>query len=241
MYFVNKEEVYMLTWHDVIGAEKQKEYFQRVMAQVKAERAQGMPIYPPERAVFNALAYTKLADIKAVIIGQDPYHGYGQAHGLCFSVLPGVKIPPSLRNIYEELHREYGNEFVIPEHGCLVSWAKQGVLLLNNTLTVREGQPQSHANLGWEEFTDKVIEAVNLYTEHTVFMLWGTPAQKKGRVVDMAKHLVLKTTHPSPLSAYRGFLGCGHFIACNKYLVECGKKPIDWRLPISAEEAQKDL
>ena len=231
----------VITWHEAIGAKKEKEYFIKARAEVKAQRAQGIEIYPPEKDVFNALALTPLENVKVVIIGQDPYHGPGQAHGLCFSVLPGVDVPPSLRNIYKELEQEYQGNFIIPAHGCLVSWAKQGVLLLNNTLTVRRGEPQSHAGLGWDIFTDRVIEAVNRYTENTVFMLWGSPAQRKGRCVDTNRHLVLKTTHPSPLSAYRGFLGCGHFLACNRYLEEHGKAPIDWRLPLTPAEARAEL
>ncbi len=221
----------MTSWHDVIGPEKEKDYFRNILSYVEERRLSGVNVYPPRADVFNAFKYTALQDLRVVIIGQDPYHGPYQAHGLCFSVRPEVEIPPSLRNIYQELKNEYGDSFTIPEHGYLESWARQGVFMLNNTLTVEEGQPQSHGKIGWDRFTDVVIEKINEYTEHTVFMLWGSHAQKKCRCVDQSRHLVLTSAHPSPLSAYRGFFGCNHFLKCNEYLVAHGKKPICWQVP----------
>lgn len=217
-----------LTWHDVIGEEKQQNYFIETMAFVQAERDAGKVIYPPASEVFNAFRFTELADIKVVIIGQDPYHGPNQAHGLCFSVLPGVKVPPSLMNMYKELAQDIGG-FEIPQHGYLKSWAEQGVLLLNTVLTVEQGQAHSHAKTGWETFTDKVIEAVNAHCKGVVFLLWGSHAQKKGRVIDRDKHHVLMAPHPSPLSAHRGFLGCKHFSQTNQILIENGLAPINWQ------------
>ncbi|WP_406545657.1 uracil-DNA glycosylase [Succinimonas sp.] len=219
-----------LTWHDVIGSEKSQPYFAEVM-RFQKERRRAAQVFPPEREIFSAFSSTPFSQVKVVIIGQDPYHGPGQANGLCFSVNPGIPVPPSLKNIYLELREEYGPEFQIPSHGCLTSWARQGVFLLNNTLTVEQGRPKSHFGKGWEIFTDHVIARINECTEHTVFMLWGSPAQSKCRTVDTSRHLVLKAPHPSPLSAYRGFFGCGHFRACNAYLESWGRAPIDWRLP----------
>ncbi len=183
-------------------------------------------IYPPGRLIFNALNSTPPQAVKAVIIGQDPYHGPGQAHGLSFSVPDGVQPPPSLQNIFKEIQRDLGiSEFA---SGNLTSWARQGVLLLNSVLTVTRGQAASHQGRGWEPFTDRVIQVLNETREHLVFMLWGAHAQKKGHRVDPQRHRVLKTTHPSPLSAHRGFLGCGHFSSCNDYLSAHGVEPIDW-------------
>ncbi len=218
------------TWHDVIGAEKQKEYFRKTMAFVEAERQAGKVIYPPAGDVFNAFRATEFSDIKVVILGQDPYHGPNQAHGLCFSVLPGVKTPPSLVNMYKELAQDIDG-FVIPDHGYLQSWAEQGVLMLNTVLTVEQGKAHSHAKTtGWELFTDRVIDAINRHRQGVVFLLWGAHAQKKGAMIDRSKHLVLTAPHPSPLSAHRGFLGCGHFSKANQYLVQHGQTPIDWQL-----------
>lgn len=186
-------------------------------------------IYPPSSLIFNALNTTPLDQVKVVIIGQDPYHGPNQANGLCFSVQRGIPLPPSLRNIYQELYTDLG----IPpaKHGDLSSWAKQGVLMLNSVLTVNAGQPTSHQNQGWEYFTDKVIDVINNTTEHTVFILWGAYAQKKGQRIDTHKHLVLKAAHPSPLSANRGgFFGCKVFSKTNEYLIQHGKLPIQWQL-----------
>ncbi|MDC0609318.1 uracil-DNA glycosylase [Vibrio sp.] len=218
----------LTTWHDVIGAEKEQPYFQQIMAFVESERNKGKIIYPAARDVFNAFRFTEFSDIKVVILGQDPYHGPNQAHGLCFSVLPNVKTPPSLVNMYKELASDIDG-FQIPNHGYLQSWAEQGVLLLNTVLTVEQGQAHSHANCGWETFTDKVIATINESRENVVFLLWGAHAQKKGRIIDKSKHHVLMAPHPSPLSAHRGFLGCGHFSKTNQILVQQGLTPIDWQ------------
>ncbi|MDU6412274.1 MAG: uracil-DNA glycosylase [Yersiniaceae bacterium] len=216
-----------LTWHDVIGQEKEQPYFQETLAFVAAERAAGKTIYPPQKEVFNAFRFTELNDVRVVILGQDPYHGPNQAHGLAFSVRPGVPVPPSLVNIYKELQSDIPG-FNRPEHGCLQSWAEQGVMLLNTVLTVERGQAHSHARLGWETFTDRVIAAINEHREGVVFLLWGSHAQKKGSFIDTQRHHVLKAPHPSPLSAHRGFLGCRHFSQTNALLEKQGLPPIDW-------------
>jgi len=220
-----------LTWHDVIGVEKQQEYFQQTLSFVEAERAAGKVVFPPASDVFNAFKATEFADVKVVIIGQDPYHGPNQAHGLCFSVLPGVKTPPSLVNMYKELAQDIEG-FEIPPHGYLQSWAQQGVLLLNTVLTVEQGKAHSHAKSGWETFTDKVIEAINQHQSGVVFLLWGAHAQKKGRFINRDKHHVLSGPHPSPLSAHRGFFGCGHFSKTNAILASQGQSTIQWQLPM---------
>lgn len=186
-------------------------------------------IYPPAEDIFNAFHFTPLHEVKVLILGQDPYHNEHQAHGLCFSVLPGNDIPPSLVNIYKELHDDIG--FDIPNHGYLKKWADQGVLLLNAVLTVRAHQANSHQGKGWEQFTDAVIEAVNKEDRPIVIMLWGSPARKKKSMLTNPKHLVLDAPHPSPLSAYRGFFGCKHFSKCNEFLEANGVEPIDWSLP----------
>lgn len=217
-----------MTWHDVIGQEKEQDYFKYTMAYVAKARKEGKVIYPPKEDVFNAFRYTQLNEVKVVILGQDPYHGPNQAHGLCFSVLPGINPPPSLVNIYKELAQDIEG-FTIPQHGYLKSWAEQGVLLLNTVLTVEQGNAHSHAHLGWETFTDRVIEAVNLHCDGVVFLLWGSHARKKGRVIDRQRHHVLEAPHPSPLSAHRGFLGCKHFSTTNRILRQAGKTPINWQ------------
>ncbi|WED22344.1 uracil-DNA glycosylase [Vibrio sp. JC009] len=222
-----------LTWHDVIGREKEQDYFQQTMAFVQAERDAGKVVYPPAKDVFNAFRYTELADVKVVILGQDPYHGPNQAHGLCFSVLPGIKTPPSLVNMYKELAQDIPG-FQIPDHGYLQSWAEQGVLLLNTVLTVEQGKAHSHSKTGWETFTDRVIEAVNENCEGVIFLLWGAHAQKKGRVIDRNRHHVLTAPHPSPLSAHRGFFGCKHFSQTNQILEQKELSPIKWQ-PSAAE------
>lgn len=221
-----------LTWHDVIGQEKQQSYFVDTLKFVAGERAEGKIIYPPQEDVFNAFRSTEFSQVKVVILGQDPYHGPNQAHGLSFSVKPGVPAPPSLVNIYKELATDIPG-FVRPTHGYLQSWADQGVLLLNTVLTVEAGKAHSHAKLGWETFTDKVIETLNTHREGVVYMLWGSHAQKKGSIIDPKRHRILKAPHPSPLSAHRGFLGCQHFSTANQLLEEQGLTPIDWmpRLP----------
>lgn len=218
-----------LSWHEVIGAEKTQPYFQQTIEAVKQARAAGQVIYPPEADVFNAFRYTEFHNLKVVIIGQDPYHGPNQAHGLCFSVRPGVPVPPSLKNMYKELALE-DPAFVIPNHGCLESWAQQGVLLLNTVLTVVANEPNSHRHLGWEQFTDNVIKAISQHAEPVVFLLWGSHAINKQRLIDKNRHHVLTAPHPSPLSAHRGFLGCGHFARANQLLAQMGKTPVNWQV-----------
>jgi|TARA_B100001057_G_scaffold485706_1_gene565779 uracil-DNA glycosylase len=219
----------VLTWQDVIGEEKQKGYFKEMMSFVEAERSSGKVVFPPKKEVFNAFKATKFSDTKVVILGQDPYHGPNQAHGLCFSVKPGIKPPPSLVNIYKELASDIDG-FEIPNHGYLQSWAEQGVLMLNTVLTVEQGKAHSHAKSGWEIFTDRVIEAIDQYHTGTIFVLWGAHAQKKGRFINRNKHQVLSGPHPSPLSAHRGFFGCRHFSKVNAILANKQSSPIDWRL-----------
>ena len=219
----------MPSWSDILTAEKQQDYFQKTIAYVAERRAQGVCVFPPKEDVFNAFQATPFDEVKVVILGQDPYHGPQQAHGLCFSVKQGIAPPPSLRNIYKELERDIDG-FLIPDHGNLQSWAAQGVFLLNTVLTVEQGLAHSHKHLGWEQFTDRVIEGLNAQGNGIVFLLWGAHAQKKGRVIDPQKHSVLVAPHPSPLSAHRGFLGCNHFSKTNELLKAQNKTPIDWRL-----------
>ena len=219
----------MQTWHEAIGAEKEKAYFQTILEKVRHDRQAGITVYPPERDVFNAFRTTEFGNVKVVILGQDPYHGAGQAHGLAFSVQPEIAVPPSLVNIYKELATDIEG-FQIPQHGYLQHWAEQGVLLLNTVLTVRAGLAHSHATFGWEVFTDEVIRQLDKEREHLVFMLWGSHAQKKGAFIDRNHHLVLTAPHPSPLSAYRGFFGCKHFSQANAYLQAHGLEPIDWQV-----------
>ena len=219
----------MTTWADILDQEKKQPYFQQMMQFVESERATGKTIYPPKQDVFNAFALTKLEKVKVVILGQDPYHGPNQAHGLCFSVLPGVKAPPSLANMYKELATDISG-FVIPQHGFLESWAEQGVMLLNTVLTVEQAQAHSHAKIGWERFTDTVIQQLSVHCDGLVFLLWGSHAQKKGLVIDKQKHHVLNAPHPSPLSAYRGFFGSKHFSQTNNLLKQQDKSPINWQV-----------
>ncbi|MGL5345030.1 MAG: uracil-DNA glycosylase [Plesiomonas sp.] len=216
------------TWSSVIGAEKQQPYFMDIMQRVSAERAAGKEIYPPEKDVFSAFRYTPFDQVKVVILGQDPYHGPNQAHGLCFSVQPGIATPPSLLNMYKELKTDIPG-FEIPNHGCLSSWTTQGVLLLNTVLTVERSKAHSHAKFGWETFTDAVISAINTHREGVIFLLWGAHAQKKGQMIDRQRHHVLTAPHPSPLSAHRGFLGCKHFSQTNQILQQKGLAPINWQ------------
>lgn len=197
------------------------------------ERERGKTIYPPARQMFAALDATPFDRVKVVILGQDPYHGPGQAHGLCFSVLPGVPVPPSLVNIFAEIERDLA--LPRPDHGCLLPWAQRGVLLLNAVLTVERGQAGSHQGKGWEGFTDQVIRRLAEERENLVFLLWGSYAQKKGQFIDARRHRVLRAPHPSPLSAHRGFIGCGHFSTANQYLTQHAISPIDWSLPPRAE------
>lgn len=213
-------------WSEIIVPELQKPYMQDLSAFLQQESQSGKTIFPAEQNVFNALQTIAFSDIKVVILGQDPYHGVGQAHGLSFSVQEGVKLPPSLRNIYKEISAEYGVSILTS--GDLTHWARQGVLLLNATLTVEEGQAGAHQKRGWEDFTDHIIRTVATRHTHVVFMLWGSYAQKKSALIDTGQHLVLEAPHPSPLSAHRGFLGCGHFKLANDYLQNHKKIPIQW-------------
>lgn len=215
-------------WSDLLAKEKNEDYFQNILQTIQQERKNGQDIYPAQKDIFNAFRHTPLVNLKVVILGQDPYHGPGQAHGLSFSVPKGVNPPPSLQNIFKEIHADLG--LPMPKHGCLTDWAKQGVLLLNASLSVKAGQPQSHHYLGWERFTDQVIKDLNALDRPLVFLLWGAYAHKKAQFLNNPRHLVLKTTHPSPLSAHRGFLGCKHFSKTNTYLKSHGVEPIDWRL-----------
>ncbi len=216
------------SWQAHLNGEFDLPYMQNLKAFLQQEKEQKKVIYPYSNHWFHALETTPLDEVKVVILGQDPYHQPGQAHGLCFSVQPGVKVPPSLVNIYKELHSDLA--IVPPNHGYLESWAKQGVLLLNAVLTVVDSNANAHQGKGWEQFTDKVISVVNEHCDNVVFMLWGSYAQKKGAVIDAQKHLVLKAPHPSPLSAHRGFLGCKHFSQANDYLAQHKKTPITWQL-----------
>lgn len=224
------------TWHDVIGPLKSEECFKHAYGYQEERRKAGDIIYPKREDIFNAFKYTPFSSLKVVILGQDPYHEPGQAMGLSFSVPAGIPIPPSLQNIYKELESDIEG-FNAPEHGNLIPWARQGVLLLNSVLTVKAHQAFSHKGQGWEEFTDDVIKTIDESCENIVFLLWGSPARKKGERIDRSKHLVLETVHPSPLSAYRGFFGCHHFSKANEYLIAHGKEPIDWRLPLRIDDS----
>ena len=217
------------SWKSILSEEFNKDYMQALKSFLASELKDGKTIYPHGKEIFSALDATDFENVKVVIIGQDPYHGPGQAHGLCFSVKPDVRIPPSLRNIYKEIQNDLG--IAPPNHGHLQHWANQGVLLLNNVLTVEKGLAASHKGKGWEQFTDAIIEKLNREHEHLVFILWGSPAQKKGKSIDRNKHLVLASTHPSPLSAHRGFFGNHHFSRANEYLKKNGREEIDWSLP----------
>ena len=214
-------------WLSAIGGEFRKPYYKKLYDFVKEEYSTRV-IYPPADDIFNALHLTPLKAVKVVILGQDPYHNEHQAHGLSFSVLPDQEIPPSLQNIYQELHDDLG--CYIPNNGYLVKWAKQGVLMLNTVLTVRAHQANSHRGMGWEQFTDAILSAVNGQDRPIVYMLWGRPAQSKIPMLTNPKHLILKAPHPSPLSAYRGFFGCRHFSQANAFLESRGETPIDWQI-----------
>ncbi|WP_129211424.1 uracil-DNA glycosylase [Candidatus Pseudomonas adelgestsugas] len=217
------------SWKYALLDELNKPYMVELRAFLRREYDACKEIYPPKQLIFSALNSTPLDKVKIVILGQDPYHGPGQAHGLCFSVQPGLPIPPSLVNIYKELRRDLNIN--IPNHGCLQSWADQGVLMLNTTMTVERANANAHAGKGWQFFTDRIIKVVSEHQRHLVFMLWGAHAQGKQNLIDMTKHLVLTSVHPSPLSAYRGFLGCGHFSKANKFIEQNNEMPIEWRLP----------
>lgn len=217
------------SWATRVGAYLERADMQALAAFLRAEKAAGKRIHPPGRQMFAALDAVPFDAVRVVILGQDPYHGPGQAHGLSFSVPPGIAIPPSLLNIFKEIERDLG--LPMPRHGCLQHWASQGVLLLNAVLSVEEGRAGSHAGKGWEGFTDAIIDALSREREGLVFLLWGSYAQKKGELIDRQRHCVLKAPHPSPLSAHRGFLGCGHFGKANRWLQGRGSTPIDWSLP----------
>lgn len=215
-------------WQGYLAEEFQQPYMDELKSFLHEQETQGKLLYPPVNLLFSAFEAAPLKDVKVVILGQDPYHGPGQAHGLSFSVPKGVSIPPSLRNIFKEVSQDLG--FPIPNHGCLQNWAQRGVLLLNAVLTVESGVAGAHRGRGWELFTDKVIEIVSHESDGVVFMLWGGYAHKKAPLIDKSKHLVLKSVHPSPLSAYRGFLGCKHFSQANEYLSSKGRGAVDWRV-----------
>lgn len=214
-------------WDNILKDEFEKDYYKKIREFLKYEYSY-YRVYPDMNDIFNSLKYADYDNIKVVIIGQDPYHEEGQAHGLSFSVKPGIEIPPSLVNIYKELHDDLG--CYIPNNGYLVKWAKQGVLLLNNVLTVRAHLANSHKNCGWETFTDEIIRQLNEREKPVVFLMWGSCAKQKEALITNSNHYILKTVHPSPLSAYRGFFGCKHFSKANKILVENGEEPIDWQI-----------
>lgn len=231
-----KNDQMKASWRQLFEQEKSKDYYSLLTDEVNAQRQQGVSIFPRENDVFNAFTFRELQDINVVILGQDPYHGEGtdlegsiqpQAHGLAFSVNKGIKLPPSLVNIFKELTTDIAG-FEKPEYGDLTAWAKQGALLLNTVLTVQQAKAHSHAKLGWETFTDAVIDEINEKNDGCVFLLWGSHAHKKGKNINQEKHLVLKEVHPSPLSAYRGFFGCQHFSKANEWLLSRGKAEIDW-------------
>lgn len=215
-------------WEKALEGEFSKDYYRKLFLFIREEYSKKL-VFPPADEIFTAFHLTPLDKVKAVIIGQDPYHNVGQAHGLCFSVKPNVEIPPSLQNIYKELHDDLG--CTIPSHGYLTSWAEQGVLLLNTVLTVQAHKPMSHRGVGWDEFTDAAIAAVNKQDRPIVFILWGKPAQEKAAMLDNPKHLILKAPHPSPLSAYRGFFGSRPFSQANIFLEQNGVSPINWQIP----------
>ena len=221
------------SWKARIGDYLMRPDMQALGEFLRAEKLAGKVVYPPGPEIFSAFDHTPFDDVRVVILGQDPYHGPNQAHGLCFSVRPGVPAPPSLQNIFKEIHRDLGLR--APDHGCLTPWADRGVLLLNAVLTVQQSMAASHQGKGWEGFTDAAIDALNREREGLIFMLWGSYAQKKGQLIDSQRHCVLRSVHPSPLSAHRGFIGCGHFSAANRYLESRGVAPIDWSLPMRAE------
>lgn len=223
-------------WLALLQDQFEAPYMLALAAYLRERRSAGAHIYPPPRDWFSALWYTPPQRVAVVVLGQDPYHNPGQAHGLCFSVPPGVAVPPSLHNIYKELNADLG---IAPStHGSLIAWARRGVLLLNSVLTVEQGRAGAHQGRGWEQFTDALVERLAQRHEHLVFMLWGSYAQKKGARIDQRRHCVLRAPHPSPLSAHRGFFGCGHFSAANAYRESHGLQPLDWQLP-DLEEAQQ--
>ncbi|MEZ0471369.1 uracil-DNA glycosylase [Luteimonas salinilitoris] len=226
------------SWKAHVGDYLLRPEMQALSVFLRERKAAGARIFPPGPRIFGAFEATPFDAVKVVILGQDPYHGPGQAHGLCFSVQPGVPVPPSLDNMFKEIQRDLG--IARPDHGCLLPWSRQGVLMLNAVLTVEQGRAGAHQGKGWEGFTDHVVETLNREREGLVFLLWGSYAQAKGKVIDPRRHRVLRTTHPSPLSAHRGFLGCGHFSAANDYLTRQGQMPIDWSLPPKDQAEMKN-
>lgn len=215
----------MTTWNEILAEEMQKDYYQELQAFVQKRRAE-VRVFPDEKNIFNALELTPFESVKVVILGQDPYHGFGQAHGLSFSVQKGIPLPPSLKNIYKELQEDVGGE--VPTEGDLSHWAKQGVLLLNTVLTVEEGNANSHKGMGWERLTNRLIESLNELNHPVIFILWGKPAQDKEKLITNPNHVILKAPHPSPLSAYRGFFGSKPFSKVNDILIQQGQTPIRW-------------
>jgi len=226
------------SWKSRIGDWLLRPEMRELSAFLRKRKAAGAHVFPPGPEIFAAFNATPFEQVKVVVLGQDPYHGYGQAHGLSFSVRPGVPVPPSLLNIYKEIEADLA--IPRPDHGCLLPWAQQGVLLLNAVLTVEEGKAGAHQGRGWEGFTDHVVDVLNREREGLVFLLWGAYAQQKGKVIDTRRHRVFKAPHPSPLSAHRGFLGCRHFSQANDYLARNGQTRIDWRLPALADLAPSD-
>jgi len=222
------------SWKKVLATEFTKPYMLALKQFLQDEKQHGKTIYPNSHEIFSAFNCTPFDQVRVVILGQDPYHGPKQAHGMCFSVLPGIKPPPSLMNIYKELRSDL--QISAAPHGYLTPWAQQGVLLLNSVLTVEQGKPASHQGKGWEKFTDRVIELLNESDKKLIFVLWGSYAQAKGQIIDSTKHIVLTAAHPSPFSAHRGFLGCKHFSKINEILSSWGGKPIDWTLPLITEQ-----
>ncbi|WP_019342227.1 uracil-DNA glycosylase [Stutzerimonas stutzeri] len=217
------------SWKTALQEEFELPYMKQLGDFLRREKAAGKVIYPPGPLIFHALDSTPLEQVRVVILGQDPYHGAGQAHGLCFSVQPGVAPPPSLQNIFKELKRDLNLD--VPSHGYLQHWADQGVLMLNTSLTVEQGMAGSHAKMGWQRLTDRIIEVISERRSNVVFLLWGAHAQSKAKLIDPTRHLLLKSVHPSPLSAHRGFIGNGHFSRANQFLKQRGLEPIDWALP----------
>lgn len=229
------------SWKERLYDEFSQPYMKKLREFLRQRAQSGARIYPKGAHIFAAMDSTPFDQVRVVILGQDPYHGPRQAHGLCFSVQPGIPAPPSLMNLFRELHEDLNCP--VPQHGYLMPWAEQGVLMLNAVLTVEERRAGAHSNQGWEQFTDRIIQLLNAEQEHLVFMLWGSYAQRKGAMIDKTKHLVLKAPHPSPLSAHRGFFGCRHFSRANEYLLENGKEAIDWCLPerLSKEQIEAAL
>lgn len=219
-----------LNWSELLASEKNEPYFVDIIRFIEARRAKGVKVFPPNAEIFNAFRLTPFNKIKAVIIGQDPYHGSGQAHGLSFSVKKGIRVPPSLKNIFKEIESDLGrpSPVSISGTGDLRTWAEQGVLLLNSTLTVESGKAGSHANIGWQKFTDKVISLVSENLNNVVFLLWGAHAKKKSELIDVKKHIILSAMHPSPFSAHKGFFGCRHFSKTNEVLSSQGRQEINW-------------